>query len=289
LIEMAIGEIPTIGLLHDPALKGESAESIYNRIATDLRAARKLCTLRGIGRGDILEPANAAWRRQEEGLELDEFCRRAMANGLAFHYDHDRGYLPAGLIEEINSLSQPPIRWDVELAMWFDHHFPPLERHRTYARPSRRQSSTPDIPRPRYVRAPDSGRLRTFGVVLDTSGSMNRSLLGKALGAIASYAVAHDVPAVRVVLCDAAPYDQGYLDPAGIAGRVKVRGRGGTVLQPGIDLLERAENFPSDGPILVITDAQCDKVTVRREHAYLVPAGARLPFVPRGPVFRITG
>jgi predicted metal-dependent peptidase len=125
--------------------------------------------------------------------------------------------------------------------------------------------------------------------VLDTSGSMDRSLLGKALGAIASYAVAHDVPAVRVVFCDAAPYDQGFLDPAGIAGRVQVRGRGGTVLQPGIDLLERAENFPNDGPILVITDAQCDKVTVRREHAYLVPAGARLPFVPRGPVFRITG
>ena len=74
LIEMAVGEIPTFGLLHDPALKGESAESIYNRIATDLRAARKLCTLRGIGRGDILEPADAAWQRQEEGLELDEFA-----------------------------------------------------------------------------------------------------------------------------------------------------------------------------------------------------------------------
>ena len=289
LIEMRVGEIPAMGLLHDPALKGESAESIYDRLTTDLRAARKLCTLRGPGRGDILEPSDAGWRKREEGLALDEFCRRAMANGLAYHCDHGRGFLPAGLIEEINSLSQPPIRWDVELAMWFDHHFPPIERNRTYARPSRRQSSTPDIPRPRYVPAPDSGESRTFGVVLDTSGSMDRSLLGKALGAIASYAVAHDVPAVRVVFCDAAPYDQGFLDPAGIAGRVQVRGRGGTVLQPGIDLLERAENFPNDGPILVITDAQCDKVTVRREHAYLVPAGARLPFVPRGPVFRITG
>jgi hypothetical protein len=41
----------------------------------------------------------------------------------------------------------------------------------------------------------------------------------------------------------------------------------------------------SSGPILIITDAMCDAVRVRREHAFLVPAGARLPFTPRGPVF----
>jgi len=37
----------------------------------------------------------------------------------------------------------------------------------------------------------------------------------------------------------------------------------------------------------VITDAVCDVVRVRREHAFPVPAGARLPFTPRGPVFRV--
>ena len=41
-----------------------------------------------------------------------------------------RGLLPAGLIEEIRALSQPPIPWDVELAQWFDHYFAPLERRR---------------------------------------------------------------------------------------------------------------------------------------------------------------
>jgi hypothetical protein len=68
---------------------------------------------------------------------------------------------------------------------------------------------------------------------------------------------------------------------------MQVRGRGGTVLQAGVDLLERADDFPVDGPILIITDGYCDVVRVRREHAYLVPAGARLPFTPRGPVFRV--
>jgi hypothetical protein len=63
--------------------------------------------------------------------------------------------------------------------------------------------------------------------------------------------------------------------------------RGGTVLQPGVDLLERADDFPATAPILVITDGACDVLRVRREHAYLVPEGARLPFTPRGPVFRV--
>ena len=46
LIEMEVGDIPAMGLLHDPALKGESAESVYDRIAMDLRAARRLVHLR---------------------------------------------------------------------------------------------------------------------------------------------------------------------------------------------------------------------------------------------------
>ena len=52
-------------------------------------------------------------------------------------------------------------------------------------------------------------------------------------------------------------------------------------------LLEESDDFPKEGPILVITDAQCDRVRLRREHAFLTPKGARLPFVPRGPVFRM--
>ena len=99
---------------------------------------------------------------------------------------------------------------------------------------------------------------RTFAVVLDTSGSMSRALLSKALGAIASYATAREVALVRVVFCDAAYYDQGYMPPEAIAGRVRVRGRGGTVLQPAIGFLERAEDFPKDGPVLIITDGCSD-------------------------------
>ena len=91
-----------------------------------------------------------------------------------------------------------------------------------------------------------------------------------------------------MVFCDAQAHDNGWMHPFDIAGRVQIRGRGGTVLQPGIDLLQDAPDFPRDGPILVITDAWIDRVRIKREHAFLIPAGAVLPFPTRGPVFRFS-
>ncbi|MCU0866777.1 MAG: VWA-like domain-containing protein [Planctomycetes bacterium] len=283
LVEMQIGSPPPQGLLYDPALQGMSAEEIYDRIAKDLRLARKLATLRGPQLGDMLEGGP---RGVGDFTDLDAFYRSCLARGLDLH-TAGRGLLPAGLVEEIRALQQPAIPWDVQLAQWFDTWFPALERQRSYARPSRRQASTPDIPRPRYVTPEDRKKARTFGVVLDTSGSMEPRLLGKGLGAIAAYAESHDVPAVRVVYCDAIAYDAGYLPPADIADRARVKGRGGTQLQPAIELLQHSEDFPPDGPILVITDGFCDQLVLRRPHAFLLPAGRRLPFRPIGPVFEL--
>jgi predicted metal-dependent peptidase len=285
LIEMAIGELPSFGGLLDAELKGLSADAIYDRLVVDLRRNRKLATLRGIGDCDMLGTPD--WWTRVDAMSLDDFYRRALAQGLEYHQEQGRGLLPAALVEEIRALDRPPIPWDVELAKWFDEHFSPVERVRTYARLSRRQSSTPDIPRPRYVAAPEDEN-RTFGIVLDTSGSMERTLLAKCLGTIASYSIARDVRFVRLVFCDAAAYDEGYVASEEIAGRVRVKGRGGTVLQPGIDLLEKAEDFPESGPILIITDGYCENhLRIRREHAFLLPEGRSLPFVANGSVFAV--
>lgn len=100
------------------------------------------------------------------------------------------------------------------------------------------------------------------------------------------YATAKDVSLVRIVFCDADAYDTGYLSPQEIAGRVTVKGRGGTLLQPGIDLLEKAKDFPTTGPILIITDGWIeDRLYIKREHAFLLPQGHHLPFRPKGPIF----
>ncbi|MEU6664991.1 hypothetical protein [Streptomyces sp. NPDC046727] len=283
LVEMRVGTMPE-GLLHDPRLAGLSAEEVYDRLAGDLRRMRRLATLRGKGVGDVL---GGPLRPAGDYVDLDEFYRRGLTRGLDLHGAQERGFLPGGLVEEIRALSHPPLPWDAQLARWFDEFVPRPEPVRSYARPARRQASTPDIPRAGRWFPPEEVARCTFGVVLDTSGSMSHRLLGKALGAIASYAEARDVPAARVVFCDAAPHDAGYLPVTEIAGRVRVHGRGGTVLQPGIDLLHRADDFPPAAPVLVITDGWCDVLRVRREHAYLIPQGSHLPFTPRGPVFRV--
>ena len=283
LHELQIGSMPTEGLLYDPKLKGLSAESIYDRILSDIRKYEKLGTFRGYHKGDIIGTTS---KKDANSISLDDFCRNALQQGLEYHISSGRGLIPAGLIEEIRALAMPPIPWDVALAKWFDIYFAPLEKHRTYARPSRRQASTPDIPRPRYAPLDIPVDSRTFGVVIDTSGSMEAKTIGKALGSIASYSVAHDVPFARIVFCDADAYDIGYVSPEDIAGRVAVQGRGGTTLQPGIQMLENAKDFPKDGPILIITDGEIeDHLKITHEHAYLMPKGCRLPFRAKGEIF----
>lgn len=289
LKEMDIGIMPK-DALYDKELKDLSAEAIYDRIVKDIRMFRKLSTFRGNGLGDILggsQPSFEGLGEGGEGVSLDEFYKNALREGLDYHTaNNSRGYLPEGLVQEIRALTSPPIPWEVELGQWFDCMFPPVEKHRSYARPSRRQSSSPDIPRPRYVIQERDLDDRTFGVVVDTSGSVSLIQLGLSLGAIASYAASKDVRYIRIVFCDAEAYDQGYMTPDDLAGRVKVTGRGGTILQPGIDVIQNAKDFPKDGPILIITDGYIEsKLRISREHAYLIPKGNRLPFQPKGKVF----
>lgn len=280
LREMDVGDMPE-WVLYDERFRGMTAEAVYDIVCADPRYYKSVAL-------DDLLYGDPDWWDKLEGANVDEFYRKALQQGLEFHQGHKRGYLPADLVEEIYAVSRPPIRWDVQLAKWFDEQFAPLEKRRTYARMSRRQSATPDIPRPAWYLQDEAAEPRIFGVLLDTSGSMDRSLLAAALGSIASYSESRDVRHVRVVFCDAAAYDQGVMSPEEIAGKVQVRGRGGTVLQPGIDLLDRDEKFPKDAPLLIITDGECDKLKLQgRNHAYLVPWGHRLPFAPKGPVFRL--
>lgn len=290
LVEMGVGTFPADDLLLDPELgfEKESAEAIYDRIVGDLRLTRrvnKARTLRGQGLVDVISERPAAWWNGP-GADLDAFYRRALAEGVDLHIaTGTRGLLPGDLIEEIRAIQQRPIPWDVRLGQWMDAFFPPLEARRSFARASRRQASTPDIPRAVWLRPEELRAARTFGVVMDTSGSMPPRLLARALGAIASYALSREVPYVRVLQCDARVHDMGYVEPEALLGQIQVHGRGGTVLQPAIARLEADDQFPKDAPILVITDGDCDVLSIHRQHAFLMPAAARLPFRSNAPRF----
>jgi len=283
LVTMGLGIPPEGGLLFDEDLRGWAAEDIYLRLAGDLRIRRRLSTLRGSD-CDMLDDKPGRFFTDRE-----EFCKRALLQGLDYHQAAGRGTLPNGLVEAIRTLNQPPIPWQAKLAEWIQERFPLPERKRTYARPSRRQSATPDLPRPRFVEPDDQRATRTFGVVIDTSASMQRDELGKALGAVVSYSQAQAVRQVRLVYCDATPYDEGFVAIDSLAVRATVRGRGGTVLQPAIALLESRRDFPKDSPILIITDGMCEpQLTIARDHAFLLVPGGRLPFATRKPVFAMT-
>ncbi|GAB2714007.1 hypothetical protein GCM10027072_02240 [Streptomyces bullii] len=117
-------------------------------------------------------------------------------------------------------------------------------------------------------------------MVLDISGSMGRVLLGKALGAIASYAQARDVPAARVVTRAICPSRR---SPGGSAST----GAAARCSSPASTCCSAPTTPRLGAPVLVITDGWCDVLRVRREHAYLIPWGARRPFTARGPVFRV--
>lgn len=291
LLEMNVGQPPEqLGYLHDIRLRGQSAEEIYDKIVSDLRWMRKLKKARTMNGSstDMLDGQHKPGWWLSGGLDLDSFYRRALTEGLELHLGAGRGLLPAGLVEEIRSLNQPPIPWDVELGQWLDQFFPPLEKRRTFSRAHRRQSATPDIVRPAWVSTDEQRAGRVFAAIVDTSGSMSRSDLGKAIGAIASYAMSRDVGFVRLIHCDARAYDAGYIEPESLLDRVQIKGRGGTVLMPGVRLLDDATDFPKNGPALIITDGMCDKLTIRRDHAYLLAQGGRLAFPAKGPVFRFS-
>lgn len=283
LVGMNVGIPPDSGLLFDEELRGWSADDIYGRLAADLRVRRRLSTLRG-NDVDMLDERPGRFFTDRE-----DFCRRALMQGLDFHVQNGRGLLPAGLVEAIRTLNQPPIPWQAKLAEWIRERFPLADRRRSWARPSRRQSSTPDTPRPRFIDPQDERATRTFGVIIDSSGSMEREDLGKALGAVVAYSQAQGVKEVRLVYCDAQPYDEGFVAVEALASRVQVRGRGGTVLQPAVNLLQGRADFPKDCPILLITDGGCeDDLQVQRDHAFLLSPGRQLPFVTRRPVFRMS-
>lgn len=284
LHELNIGSRPSIGVLYDAQFKGWSAEKIYEFITQNIRSYRKTFTLAGYDKCDMVGPDDS------HVTDAENFCRQALVQGMFRHQSNQMTTLPADLIETIYALDQPIIPWDVQLGTWFDLHVAYPDNKRSYMRPSRRQASLSDTPLPRIVASELlKNNAHTFGVILDTSGSMSRNLLAKALGTIAQYAMSHDVPGVRLVYCDAAPYDAGYIRPDDLLTQpIKVQGRGGTFIQPAVDYFESLKDFPEDAPILVITDGFTDTFHVKRTHAYVLPKGRHLPFSSRGDVFYIS-
>lgn len=296
---MGVGMRPK-GVLFKAEYRGKDAETIYDELLKHGGNDQvKLVTFRGEGMGDIMDfdssynnenHSRFASRFRPNVRQMTQNSARKMledeSNGIR------RGTLPADLVEELDlggllgeHIEVP--EWKVELAQWLNLQLTPKLPRRTYTRLSRRMAATPDIPLP--GKANLERHSPTFGVVLDTSGSMSHELLQRGLAAVVAFAGREGVARIRFVMCDTRPYDEGFIPIERLKRPYRIMGRGGTILQPSIDLLEQAHNFPDDAPILIITDGEIDILKVTREHAYLLPGDGKLPFEPSGPVFRILG
>lgn len=274
LIQMKVGTPPKVGLLYDPAFASKSSEEVYDFIVKNLRIYKKIICLSGsLGSGDILT------RAEGDFTDSSSFFKEALYRGFNYCKMTGRGLIPGSLEEEILFVNQPVIPWDVKLAKWFYKNFPAQEAKRTYSRMSRRQGSCPDIPRPARYFPEEYKDQYTFVVILDTSGSMDRHILSKGIGAIVSYAEAHGVEKVRLIFCDAYPYDEGFIKVEALTDKVQVKGRGGTVIQAACDLVYGFTDLPNDIPVLIITDGMIeDDLSFPKNTGFLLPAGNSLPF-----------
>jgi predicted metal-dependent peptidase len=308
LEHMGVGVRPH-GVLFKESYKGRSAESIYEELlqngGNDQLKIRY--TLRGDGGGDIMDfdeqyngpsqpQRHYPLQRPNHRNQLRENVRNIIegdSEDEAEQLSMGRGDLPADLVEELQlghllKQTPPPVpEWKVELASWMDVQLAPHAVTRSYSRLSRRQAAAPHIPM--AGRAAVGLQSPTFGVILDTSGSMSNELLQQGLASLVAFAEKNGVYEVRFIMCDAQAYDEGFIAIERLKRPYQIKGRGGTVLQPAVNLLESDNTFPPQAPILIITDGMIDHLSIEREHAYLLPGHGKLPFEPRGPVFNILG
>lgn len=279
---------PSEGYLRSVIYDGLAPETIYERLMGNPKAAHKLVTLAGQDVCDMLSPGALPSRGASTHARVDRLLLDALLRGYQVHTESGKGTLPHALLDELRALENPPLPWDVQLGRWFDEHIPPIERVRTYGRPSRRQSSTPDIARPRYVWPDDETMVKgSFGLVIDASGALDRTYAALALGAIATYALSRNIPSVRLVLSGAELLDEGQIACDDLVQRFQISARSSTTIQPAVEALENARDFAHDAPVLLLTAVPCDKIKTTRTHAYLVPENGRLTYHSDAPLIEI--
>ena len=282
-VEMGVGDMPD-GCCYDPALTGCSAEEVYDRIATDLRRMRKLATLRGTGLGDILGGPLGGTR----ATASTSTSSTAAASPRASTCHQRQQPRPAARRPGRGDPGARATRrcpWDAAAGPLV-RRVRPRPEPRTHLRPPRRAARRPrpTSRAPAATFPPEEIARCTFGVVLDTSGSMDRTLLGKALGAIASYA---DGPrrarGARRLLRRGRRTTPATCRPRRSPAGCGYAAAAAPSCSPASTCCERADDFPPSGPVLVITDGECDVLRVRREHAFLIPHGAASRSPPRAP------
>jgi predicted metal-dependent peptidase len=169
------------------------------------------------------------------------------------------GDVPSWIDEMIRATIEPPPHWTVILQRSVSN----LTRtDRTWLRPSRRMSALaheqgawPDcvtMPGRKVVLA---GQLVA---IVDTSGSIDESILSRFLGAVAAAATTEGIEEVRLMQADAEVTSDQVVSPAELlTERVNIRGRGGTSFVPALSrLIEESRRKLERFSVVYLTDLE---------------------------------
>jgi predicted metal-dependent peptidase len=168
------------------------------------------------------------------------------------------GTIPGWIDAMVSAEIAPPPSWTVAL----QRAVAALTRsERTFLRPSRRQSAMafdsgedwPEVVSMAGRRVVPAGRLVA---IVDTSASIEESVMATALGAIAAAATAEGVDEIRLMQADAEVTRDEVVSPADLLlQKIAIKGRGGTSFAPALSrLAEQARRGRESFTAVYLTD-----------------------------------
>jgi predicted metal-dependent peptidase len=247
---------------------GASAEEIFSSLPQSARPGDDWCDLCDVATSDPPPPEGVgaaapapltttvddqaralAWR-----MRLSTAMQEELASG-----GKTWGDIPSWIDEMIRATVEPPPDWTVILQRSVSN----LTRtDRTWLRPSRRMSALAHLQGgwPDTVTMP--GRKVVLAgqlvAVVDTSGSIDETILPRFLGAVASAAAAEGIEEVRLMQADAEVTSDEMRTPAELlTENIEIRGRGGTSFVPALSrLIEESRRKVERFSVVYLTDLE---------------------------------
>ncbi|HMI89050.1 MAG TPA: VWA-like domain-containing protein [Polyangiaceae bacterium] len=252
----------------DDIAPGSSAEQIFPAVPETARPGDEWCDLCDVPTSDPPPPeASGAVAPAPLPSTVDDHARAlAWRMRLATAMQEERasggktwGDVPSWIDEMIRATIEPPPNWTVILQRSVSN----LTRtDRTWLRPSRRMSALAHEQGawPECVTMP--GRKVVLAgqlvAIVDTSGSIDETVLARFLGAIAAAAAAEGIEQVRLMQADAEVTSDEILTPAELlTERVAIRGRGGTSFVPALSrLIDESRRTVERFSVVYLTDLE---------------------------------
>lgn len=242
------GELPS-GVLDGTPFKGKSAEEIYKLLPPNPEGSGGGGSGPDDGQGgiagDILPPAVPGQAGQQQQQTM---VSQAMQAAKA------RGKLPAHLQAAIDEVFKPRVDWKEQLAEWLTAASP---SDYSFRKPNRMFMTGPGK---MYLPGMDGHNdMESFGVILDTSGSISLDELSQGLGEICGAIESVAPKRLVVAYCDSKVQHSDVFENPGeaeVAATFERHGAGGTSMPSGLKWFTR--NHPNTQAVMVWTDGYTD-------------------------------